>query len=217
MSPVASDFVPFTLQANSGLDDYLKANERWRSDMQNEHPSLFTLNGQGQDPHTLFIGCSDSRYNENVVGVLPGEVFTYKNIANRVNVDDLTCLATLEFAINVLKVNKVIICGHTDCGGIKTCLKNQRDDLPGLQCSHLYQYLGDIEDLKHENKALLNTPEYQNDLEKQSRLLSILNVKKQYQRLLTNETVQNALANKSIETYGLLYNVHSGKVEKIEV
>ncbi|CAG97971.1 Nce103 [Kluyveromyces lactis] len=217
MSPVASDFVPFTLQSNSNIKDYLKANEKWRSEMQNEHPNLFTLNGQGQDPHTLFIGCSDSRYNENVVGVLPGEVFTFKNIANKVNVEDLTCLATLEFAINVLKVNKIIICGHTDCGGIKTCLKDQRKELPGLQCSHLHQYLQEIDDLIHENKVLLNSPEYQNDLEKQSRLLSILNVKKQYESLLSVDTVQKALENKSIETYGLLYNVDSGKVEMIDL
>lgn len=217
MSPVASEFVPFTLRAESSIDDYLLQNEKWREQMNTEHPSLFSLNGKGQDPHTLFIGCSDSRYNENVVGVLPGEVFTYKNIANRVNTEDLTCLATLEFAINVLKVNKVVICGHTDCGGIKTCLKDQRKDLPGLKCSHLHQYLQDVDDLFHENKQLLSSPEYHNDIEKQSRLLSILNVKRQYQRLLSVDTVKAALESKAIETYGLLYNVDSGKVEKIDI
>lgn len=217
MSPVASDFVPFKLHASSSVDEYLKANEEWRKQMQNEHPTLFTLNGQGQDPHTLFIGCSDSRYNENIIGVLPGEVFTFKNIANKVNPEDMTCLATLEFAINVLKVNKVVICGHTDCGGIKTCLKDQRKDLPAIECSHLHHYLQDLDDLCHENKALLNSPENQNSLEKQSRLLSILNVKKQFKNLLSIDTVQKALANNSIQTYGMLYNVDSGKVELVDV
>lgn len=217
MSPTVSEYNPFTLTSNSHIENYLQENKKWAARFADEHPGVFEINGKGQDPHTLFIGCSDSRYNEAVVGVLPGEVFTYKNIANRVNTEEVLCLATLEFAINVLKVNKVVICGHTDCGGIKTCLTNKREALPSMKCSHLHEYLQDIDDLYHENKALLAQPEYAGDLEKQSHLLSVLNVKRQYERLVTVDTVKEALASKSIEIYGLLYNVNSGLLDTVEL
>lgn len=212
MSPTTTS--PFTLSHASKLPDLLECNEQWSEKFGDEHPSLFEkFNGVGQNPHTLFIGCSDSRYNENCLGVIPGEIFTYKNIANTVNIKDVSCLATLEFAINVLKVNKVVLCGHTDCGGIKTCLTHKRDVLPGLECSNLFAYLQDVDDLYHEHKQEVLTAT--DDLNEQSKMLSILNVKKQYNRLMQVDTVQKALERGDIEVYGLLYNVDSGRVEQV--
>ncbi|CEP61339.1 carbonate dehydratase NCE103 LALA0_S03e00650g [Lachancea lanzarotensis] len=212
MSPAATNI--FTLTHNSKLPDLLDANQQWCHETTQQHPSLFRdFNANGQTPHTLFIGCSDSRYNENCLGVIPGEAFTWKSIANIVHANDLTCRATLEFAINVLKVNKVVICGHTDCGGINTCLAHKRAALENTSNNHLFQYLQDLDDLYHENKAgLLATT---NNVKVQSRTLSKLNVQKQINNLLAIDTVQEALARSEIEVYGLLYDVATGLVEQV--
>lgn len=206
----------FTLSHDSKLDDLLAANQQWSKTMNNQHPVLFPeYNGKGQQPHTLFIGCSDSRYNEGCLGVLPGEVFTWKTVANICNPEDLTLKATLEFAIRCLKVNKVVICGHTDCGGIKTCLTGQLEplnDKEGLNCQHLYQYLQDIDQLYHEEKSqLASLP----TLDAKSKYLSQCNVKRQFARIIENDTVKRAIANKELEVYGLVYNVDSGLLDPV--
>ncbi|CUS24013.1 LAQU0S13e01332g1_1 [Lachancea quebecensis] len=212
MSPAATNI--FTLTHNSELPDLLEANNTWSEKMTEAHPTLFKdFNAHGQAPHTLFIGCSDSRYNEQCLGVIPGEIFTWKTIANVISDKDLTCRATLEFAINVLKVNKVVVCGHTDCGGINTCLALKREALNDGECSHLYQYLQDVDDLYHEHKEEVKAAT--NDVAQQSRMLSRLNVAKQYQRLLEIDTVQKALARGDISVYGLLYDVATGRVEQV--
>ncbi|SCV05406.1 LANO_0H06788g1_1 [Lachancea nothofagi CBS 11611] len=212
MSPASTNI--FTLTHNSKLPDLLETNEKWNAKTTEEHPTLFRdFNANGQAPHTLFIGCSDSRYNENCLGVIPGEIFTWKTIANIVSEKDLTCRATLEFAINVLKVNKVVLCGHTDCGGINTCLTHKRSALNNGECNHLYQYLQDLDDLYHENKSEVMAAT--KDTKLQSRMLSRLNVQKQVTKLLAIDTVKNALSRGEIEVYGLLYDVGTGLVEQI--
>ncbi|QLG72507.1 hypothetical protein HG535_0D02150 [Zygotorulaspora mrakii] len=204
---------PFTLSHDSKLDDLLQANKLWAQQMNHVHPSLFPeFNGKGQQPHTLFIGCSDSRYNETCLGVLPGEVFTWKTVANICSHKDLSFKATLEFAIRCLKVNKVVICGHTDCGGIKTCLTHQREPLRENKCEHLHEYLQDIDDLYHENKSSLKR---YTDLTSQSKYLSQCNVARQFNRVMENETVQEAVQEGILAVYGLLYNVDSGLLEKV--
>ncbi|SCV00935.1 LAME_0G12948g1_1 [Lachancea meyersii CBS 8951] len=212
MSPAATNI--FTLTHNSKLPDLLDANKQWCEKTTQEHPSLFRdFNAHGQTPHTLFIGCSDSRYNEACLGVIPGEVFTWKTIANVVSDKDLTCRATLEFAINVLKVNKVVICGHTDCGGINTCLAMKRAALKNGKCDHLFEYLQDIDDLYHDHKSdLLGVT---NSAKVQSSMLSKYNVQKQINNLLAIDTVKEALERKDIEVYGLLYDVATGLVEQV--
>ncbi|QLQ78984.1 hypothetical protein HG537_0B03310 [Torulaspora globosa] len=206
----------FTLSHDSKLDDLLAANQQWSRTMNNLHPGLFPeYNAKGQQPHTLFIGCSDSRYNEGCLGVLPGEVFTWKTVANVCNPKDLTLRATLEFAIRCLKVNKVVICGHTDCGGIKTCLTGQIEplnDKQGLNCQNLYHYLQDIDQMYHEEKSQLANL---STLDAKSKYLSQCNVKRQFARIIENETVKTAIANKELEVYGLVYNVDSGLLDPV--
>lgn len=206
----------FTLTHDSKLQDFLEANQQWAKSMNNIHPSLFPeYNAKGQQPHTLFIGCSDSRYNETCLGVLPGEVFTWKTVANICHSEDLTLQATLEFAIRCLKVNKVVICGHTDCGGIKTCLTGQLEalnDKDGLNCGHLHKYLQDIDEMYHEQKVALARI---NDINDKSKYLSQCNVQRQFDRIVENSTVKTALADGELEVYGLVYNVDSGLLETV--
>lgn len=201
---------PFTLNKQSNLKDYLYNNRLWVEKMNDQKPGLFESNGKGQAPHTLWIGCSDSRYNENVLNVSPGEIFAFKNIANQISIDDLTTVSTLEFSINVLKVKKIIICGHTDCGGIWNSLSYK--DL-GPTNSNLMKYLSQIDQLRDEKiKELEIIP----DLHLRAKKLAEFNVLKQLDILKKETPVINALAKGELEIWGLMYNVDSGYLEVID-
>lgn len=207
----------FTLTKKCQLDEILESNRRWAQDMESNQPQLFRhYNAKGQEPHTLFIGCSDSRYNEDCLGVLPGEVFTLKSVANICKTDDQSLLATLEFAILNLKINKIILCGHTDCGGIKACLTG-RDSLLE-KCPHLYHHLDDIEELVESHEDELNKI---GDICSKSKLLSHKNVERQLSRILEIDVVKQALKNSQVSEedfniYGLVYNVDTGLVDVVE-
>lgn len=204
----------FTLTGKCALDNILDANRQWAQAMHRSQPQLFPTNGQGQDPHTLFIGCSDSRYNEDCLGVLPGEIFTLKTVANICHTDDHSLLATLEFAILNLKVNRIILCGHTDCGGIKTCLLGRESIKES--CPHLYEHLDDIEDLVESHESELNQLD---NICSKSKLMSHRNVERQLQRLLQIPVVQDALRKSNqdheFNIFGLVYNVDSGLVDVV--
>lgn len=199
----------FTLSPDSRLTDLLEANREWAQDMSRQHPDLFPTNGRGQQPHTLLISCSDSRYNENCFGVLPGEIFTWKTVANICRPDDLATRATLEFAIDVLRVSRVVICGHTDCGGVNSCVSGQ---IPQLErdCPHLAEHLRDVVD---------TSEQYASELAEASdaaRLLCIRNAEKQYARITSNKTVSRAVAEGRLQVHALLYDVGTGLVERLE-
>ncbi|CCH43636.1 Carbonic anhydrase 2 [Wickerhamomyces ciferrii] len=201
---------PFTLNKESNLKDYLYNNRLWAEKMNETKPGLFESNGKGQNPHTLWIGCSDSRYNETVLNISPGEVFTFKNIANMISIDDLTTVSTLEFSINVLKVKKIIICGHTDCGGIWNSLSY--NDL-GPTNSNLQNYLKQIDELRDLKINELNEI---SNLKLRAKKLAEFNVLKQLDILKRQKPVINAVAKGELEIWGLMYNVDSGFLEVIE-
>ncbi|CAI8492261.1 unnamed protein product [Hanseniaspora opuntiae] len=113
---------PFSLNKSSSVDEYLEKNKEWSQTITNEVPNLFSdFNSKGQQPHTLFIGCGDSRYNENIFNVKPGEIFGLQTVGNNLNLNDETIMSTLEFTILVLGINKICIVGHTDCGAVNSC------------------------------------------------------------------------------------------------
>ncbi|CCD25833.2 carbonate dehydratase NCE103 NDAI_0G00570 [Naumovozyma dairenensis CBS 421] len=205
----------FTLSKDSKLPDIINSNSIWVNNMNKSYPLLFPeYNGKGQKPHTLFIGCSDSRYNESILGVLPGEVFTWRSIANLCLPDCNIFKSTLEYALLCLKVNKIIICGHTDCGGIMTCLRNERDSLLKQGCSTLYDYLEDVENMYNdhlEQVKIIKGGEYE-----KGKYLSTINLVKQFDRIVSYDIVQNGIKNNQLEVYGLIYNVHSGLVDVVE-
>jgi carbonic anhydrase len=98
-------------------------NKAWSEDVTKSNPEFFAELAKGQQPQYLWIGCSDSRVPaEQICGLKPGDIFVHRNVANLVVENDLNCLAVLDFALNVLKVPNIIICGHYDCGGINAVL-----------------------------------------------------------------------------------------------
>lgn len=113
------------------MENYYKSlldnNKAWVADTLEQDPNYFDTLAQGQQPPVLWIGCADSRVPANqIIGAKPGEVFVHRNIANMVIHSDINMLSVLDYAVNVLKVKHVIVCGHYGCGGVQTAMTNKQ-------------------------------------------------------------------------------------------
>lgn len=112
------------------FETFLHNNTTWADKIKKEQPDYFQQIARQQKPELLWIGCSDSRVPaEIVVNAQPGEMFIHRNIANQVIATDFNCLSVLQYAVNVLQVKHIVVCGHHDCGGIKAALGKQSSDL----------------------------------------------------------------------------------------
>lgn len=114
----------------SGIDQLLDNNKRWSQKSVAENPRFFADLADQQNPDYLWIGCSDSRVSANViVDLAPGEVFVHRNVANLVNHTDMNCLSVIQFAVEVLQVEHIIVCGHFGCGGVQAAMETKRHGL----------------------------------------------------------------------------------------
>src|SRR5256885_4144433 len=135
------------------LNHLLSNNRAWAAAMTRSDPAFFTRLTTQQAPQYLWIGCSDSRVPANqIVGLVPGEMFVHRNVANLVVHSDLNCLSALQFAVEVLKVRHVIVCGHYGCGGVLAAL---RDDRLGL----IDNWLRHVQDVRSKHRAELDALE----------------------------------------------------------
>lgn len=129
----------------TAIDDLLTRNRDWAERVQHEDPGFFERLSEEQNPKYLWIGCSDSRVPANqVTGLQPGEVFVHRNIANVVVHTDLNCLSTIQFAVDVLKVEHIIVCGHYGCSGVHAAMSDTRVGL----ADHWLRHVADVAD-KH--------------------------------------------------------------------
>src|SRR5688500_9368172 len=109
----------------AALETLLANNRRWSSRMRREDPEFFARLAAAQAPKYLWIGCSDSRVPANeIVGLLPGEIFVHRNVANVVVHTDLNCLSVIQYAVEVLKIGEIIVCGHYGCGGVRAATED---------------------------------------------------------------------------------------------
>ena len=122
----------------SNIDDLLSRNRSWAEKVQREDPGFFERLSQQQSPKYLWIGCSDSRVPANqVTGLMPGEVFVHRNVANVVVHTDLNCLSTIQFAVDLLKVEHIIVCGHYGCSGVHAAMSRTRVGLADNWLQHV--------------------------------------------------------------------------------
>ncbi|MBL7471901.1 carbonic anhydrase [Robertkochia sediminum] len=183
-------------------------NAEWIKDKLNTDKNYFEELGKGQSPEMLYIGCSDSRVTaEELMGLAPGEVFVHRNIANVVSNIDLNAMSVIEYAVNHLKVNHVVVCGHTSCGGVKAAM--QAVDL-GL----LNPWLRNIRDVYRLHKDELNAITCEE--ERYDRLVE-LNVQEQCVNLIKTAAVQKAYNERGLKVYGWVFDLHSGKLVDLHI
>lgn len=171
-------------------------------------PEYFKTLSLGQKPDYLWIGCSDSRVPANeVTSTESGEIFVHRNIANLVVHTDLNLLSVLEYAVSVLEVKHVIVCGHYGCGGVRAAMGN---DMFG----YVDNWLRNIKDVysKYE-KELLAIP----DFEKRADRLTELNVIEQVRNLAKTSTVQKAWKKRELHLHGWVYGINSGIITDLNV
>ena len=191
------------------LSDLLDNNKAWADEIEKSHPGFFKELENQQKPEYLWIGCSDSRVPANeIVGLMPGELFVHRNIANMVLHTDLNCISVLHYAVDVLKVKHIIICGHYGCGGVAASLSNK--DL-GL-IDNWIRHLKDI-GYKHREKLKNET-----DPKKRVDLMCELNVREQVANICHSKVVQKAWTNgQDLSVHGWIYGVGDGIIKDLGV
>lgn len=191
------------------LNDLFAQNKQWAKGMEESHPGFFRKLAGQQNPEYLWIGCSDSRVPANeIVGLLPGEIFVHRNVANIVVHTDLNCLSVLQYAVEVLKVSHVIVCGHYGCGGVKAALSNTEYGL-------IDNWLRNIKDIYESNR---NSVDSLGSMEERVDLMCELNVMQQVKNLCHTSTVQNAWRDgQSLVVHGLIYGIKDGLIKDLDV
>ena len=193
----------------TSIEQLLRNNQSWAAERVKRDPTFFTRLEKQQAPEFLWIGCSDSRVPANeIVGLDPGELFVHRNVANVVVHTDLNCLSVLQFAIDVLKVKHVIVCGHYGCGGIRAALEK---DAHGL----IDNWLRHVQDVARVHDAKLDAiPSFDARVDK----LCELNVIDQVQNVARTTIVQDAWRRgHAVQLHGWVYGLKDGLISDLGI
>ena len=184
------------------LSHLFAKNKAWAAEMIRHDPEFFERLSRQQAPQYLWIGCSDSRVPANqIVGLVPGEMFVHRNVANIVVHTDLNCLSALQFAVDVLRVGHIVVCGHYGCGGVLAAL---RDDRLGL----IDNWLRHVQDVRSRHRARLDALE--TEAQRHERLCE-LNVIEQVANVSLTTVVRDAwLRGQSLAVHGWIYGLRDG-------
>lgn len=187
----------------------LENNKKWVESKLELDKDYFKRLSEGQTPPVLWIGCSDSRVPANeIIGAQPGEVFVHRNIANMVVHSDMNMLSVLDYAVNVLKVKHVIVCGHYGCGGVKAAMGNQHIGL-------IDNWIRHIKDVYRFHAEKLNA--IQDEKERFDKFVEV-NVYEQVLDLAKTSIIQNAWQNgQQLMVHGWVYGLHNGLVKDLNV
>jgi carbonic anhydrase len=191
------------------LKNLLEKNKKWAQKVKESDPDFFTNLSLQQSPEYLWIGCSDSRVPANeIVGMLPGEIFVHRNIANMVVHTDLNCLSVIQYAVEVLKVKHIIVCGHYGCGGIKAALDNREHGL-------IDNWLRNIKDIYRYHQTKID--QLQNEKDKVD-LLCELNIIEQVANICHTTIVQSAWkSGQDLVVHGWIYSIEDGILRDLDV
>lgn len=187
----------------------LDNNKQWVENQLKIDPNYFEDLSKGQNPPLLWIGCSDSRVPANeIIGAKPGEVFVHRNIANMVIHSDMNMLSVLDYAVNVLKVKHIIVCGHYGCGGVQAAMNNESYGI-------IDNWIRHIKDVFRHNKEELKQIK---DMDQRFNRFVELNVQEQVSDLAKTSIVQTAWKNgQELSLHGWVYGLNSGYVTDLEV
>lgn len=191
------------------LDGLFANNRAWAKRIEKENPGFFDRLAKQQAPRVLWIGCSDSRVPANeIIGMLPGEVFVHRNVANQVMLVDFNCLAVLQYAVEALRVRHVIVCGHYGCGGVKASLKNHELGL-------LDNWLHDISALGHRyEETIVAQPRKSQQVD----ALCEINVIEQVRNVCKTSIVKQAWRRgQDLSIHGWIYGIQDGLLHDLRV
>ena len=191
------------------LDHLFAQNREWADAIRSRDPDFFLKLSSQQSPDYLWIGCSDSRVPANeIVNLLPGELFVHRNIANVVVHTDLNCLSVMQFAVDVIKVRHVLVVGHYGCGGVAAAVDGRRRGL-------VDHWLHPIREVAHEHRDELDACAA--GAERLNRLCE-LNVKRQVRNVAADVFVQDAWARgQELSVHGWVYSLGTGLVNDLDV
>ena len=183
------------------LKHFFERNTRWAEEQLEKDPDFFTRLAKQQQPEYLWIGCSDSRVAANqIIDLQPGEVFVHRNIANVVIHTDLNCLSVIQFAVEVLKVKHIIVCGHYGCGGIQAAMESRDHGL-------IDNWLRHIREVRRLNEDALKGLQGKEMLD----LMCELNVKEQVRNVCETTIVQKAWkTGAELDVHGWIYDINNG-------
>mgnify|MGYP000950646296 FL=1 len=192
----------------SSLQHLIDANHAWATRMEREHPGFFRSLAQQQSPKYLWIGCSDSRVPANqVTGLAPGEVFVHRNVANVVVSSDLNALSVIQFAVDVLKVEHIMVVGHYGCGGVLAVLREDRVGLADNWLRHVH----DVK-MRHRGRLMHLCAHAQEDA------LCEMNVIEQVGHIAETTVLQDAWARgQQVSVHGWCYGLKDGLVKDLGV
>lgn len=191
------------------LRHLFEQNKDWSENIRVQDPDFFSKLSHQQSPSYLWIGCADSRVPANqIVGLLPGELFVHRNVANLVVHSDLNCLSAMQFAVDVLKVKHIIVCGHYGCGGVRAAL---RDDRLGL----VDNWLRHVRDVLQKHETRLSG--ISDEAERWDRLCE-LNVIEQVLNVCQTTVVNDSWQRKQeVAVHGWIYKVQDGLLRDLSI
>ncbi len=192
----------------SDIRDLLKSNQDWSRQVREDDPGFFERLEAIQKPDYLWIGCSDSRVPANqIVDLAPGELFVHRNVANQVLHTDFNCLTVVQYAIEVLRVKHIIVCGHYGCGGVAASLGHEEYGVVDNWLRHIKDIV-----FQHKTELLELTPKDRSDR------LCELNVITQVKNLIHTKTVQYAWSRgQKLGVHGWVYSLHDGLIKDLNV
>ncbi|MQA89696.1 MAG: carbonate dehydratase [Gemmatimonas sp.] len=191
------------------LEELLANNREWSEEVRSQNPSFFEELSEQQSPRYLWIGCSDSRVPANqIVGLAPGELFVHRNVANIASPTDLNCLAVLQFAVDVLQVRHVIVCGHYGCGGVQAVLDDMRLGL----VDHWVRHVHDVARVHRAQLAGLD------DRQARFNRLCELNVIEQVRNVAQSTVVVDAWSRGAdLAVHGWIYGLENGLLRDLGI
>ena len=190
------------------LKKIFENNEVWIKEKLAVDENYFNNLAKGQTPEILYIGCSDSRVTaEDFMGLMPGEAFIHRNIANLVNNVDLNVMSVINYAVRHLKVNHIVICGHYNCGGVKAAMQS-------VDLGILNPWLRNIRDVYRIHMAELNAI---SNLDARYNRLVELNVQEQCLNVIKTAAVQEAYAERKISVHGWVFDIETGRLIDLKI